>query len=145
MSITWSEELEVGAEIMDTQHKALIEKYNVVISACDAGRGQEELEDALSFLCDYTVKHFSHEEALQRQMSYPEYSRHKQLHEDFKATVADLAAQFKQNGPSSAILEKFNTDVGEWLINHIKGEDTKVASYGAHLVDFSNTNPLDMF
>ena len=145
MAITWSEELEVGVEIMDTQHKALIEKYNVLMSACDAGRGQEELEGALDFLCEYTVKHFSDEEALQRQMNYPEFSRHKQLHDDFKVTVADLATQFKQDGPSSAILDKFNTDVGEWLIKHIKGEDTKVASYGSHLIDFSNTNPLDQF
>jgi len=134
MVITWSEELEVGIETMDTQHKELIEKFNALMNACDAGRGQEELESTLDFLCDYTIKHFSDEEALQQQINYPEFSRHKQLHDGFKVTVANLAAQFKQDGPSSAILDKFSTDVGEWLIKHIKREDTKVASYSSHLV-----------
>ena len=134
MTITWSEELEVGIETMDMQHKELIEKFNALMTACDAGRGQEELEGALDFLCDYTVKHFSDEEALQQQINYPEFSKHKQLHDGFKVTVANLATQFKQDGPSSAILDKFNIDVGEWLIKHIKREDTKVASYSSHLV-----------
>ena len=134
MVITWSEELEVGIETMDAQHKELIEKFNTLMSACDAGKGQEELESALNFLCDYTVKHFSDEEALQHQIDYPEFSRHKELHDNFKVTVANLAAQFKQDGPSSAILDRFSIDVGEWLIKHIKREDTKVASYSSHLV-----------
>ena len=134
MVITWSEELEVGIETMDMQHKELIGKYNTLMDACAAGKGQEELESALDFLCDYTVQHFSDEEALQREIGYPEFEKHKQLHDGFKVTVADLVTQFKQSGPSSATLDRFKTDVEEWLIKHIKREDTKVASYSSHLV-----------
>jgi len=133
MTITWSEELEVGIELMDTQHKELIEKFNTLMNACSTGRGREELESSLDFLCDYTVKHFSDEEELQRQINYPEFEKHKELHDNFKATVANLAAQFKDEGPSSGLVVKFTTDVGDWLIKHIKREDTKVASYSSQL------------
>ncbi|MDR2855447.1 MAG: bacteriohemerythrin [Methanomicrobiales archaeon] len=134
MVITWSEELEVGIETMDMQHKELIEKFNTLMNACAVGKGQEELESALTFLCDYTVQHFSDEEALQQQIGFPEFSRHKQLHDGFKVTVANLATQFKQDGPSPAILDRFSVDVGEWLIKHIKREDMKVASYSSHVL-----------
>jgi hemerythrin len=133
MTITWDKELEVGIELMDTQHKELIEKFNTLMNACEAGRGQEELKGALDFLCDYTEKHFSDEEALQQQINYPEFSKHKQLHDDFKVTVANLANQLKEEGPSSAILDRFSIDFGEWLIKHIKREDVKVASYSSRL------------
>ena len=133
MTITWSEELEVGIELMDTQHKELIEKFNTLMNACSTGRGRDELESSLDFLCDYTVKHFSDEEALQRQINYPEFERHKELHDNFKATVANLATQFKDKGPSTALVVSFTNDVGNWLIKHIKREDTKVASYSSQL------------
>ena len=134
MTITWSEELEIGIETMDMQHKELIEKFNTLMDACDAGRGHEEMEHALDFLCDYTVKHFSDEEALQQEINYPEFERHRQLHQGFKVTVTNLANQLKEEGPSDALLDRFNIDFGEWLIKHIQREDVKVASYSSNLV-----------
>jgi hemerythrin len=129
MAIAWSKELEIGIETVDMQHKELIERFNALMSACAAGRGHAELENALNFLCDYTIKHFSDEESLQRRIGYPEFSRHKQLHEDFKVTVTNLVTQFKEEGPSLAIHARLCIDVGDWVIKHIKQEDLKIASY----------------
>jgi len=129
MAIAWSKELEIGDETIDMQHKDLIEKFNAFMSACTAEQGQEELESSLDFLCEYTVKHFTDEEALQRRINYPEYKKHKQLHDEFQVRVANLADLFKQKGPSDAIVARISTDVGEWLITHVKWEDTKLASY----------------
>jgi hemerythrin-like metal-binding protein len=133
MTITWNEELEVGLEIIDTQHKELIERFNTLMNACSAGKGRDELESSLDFLRDYTVQHFSDEEALQRKINFPEFERHKGLHEGFKVTVANLVTQFKNEGPSSALVVKLSTDVGDWLIKHIKREDVKVASYSSQV------------
>jgi len=135
MAIAWSKELEIGNETIDMQHKKLIEKFNVLMSACADGRGRDELESSLDFLCEYTVQHFSDEEALQRKINYPEYEKHKQLHDDFKVRVTNLVDQFKQEGPSSAIVIRLSTDVGEWLIKHIKREDAKFASYLTYIED----------
>jgi hemerythrin len=103
------------------------------MNACSARKGRDELESSLNFLCDYTVQHFSDEEALQRQINFPEYERHKRLHDGFKVTVANLVAQFKDEGPSSALVIKLSTDIGDWLIKHIKREDVKVASYSSQV------------
>jgi len=129
MTISWSKELEVGEESIDSQHKEIIEMFNALMSACGAGRGKDELENALDFLCDYTVKHFSSEEMIQRQINYPDFSKHKQLHDDFKVRVTNLSNLFKQEGPSSVIVVKLSTDVGEWLLKHIRHEDKKLGPY----------------
>ena len=129
MIITWSEDLEIGDECIDMQHKELVEMFNALVAACSAGRGQDELERALDFLCEYTVKHFHDEEALQIKIDYPELMSHKQHHENFKVTVTNLIAMFKEGGPSLSILARLNIDVGEWLIKHIKHEDKKLEPY----------------
>jgi len=129
MTITWSTKFEIGDKMIDMEHKQLVEKYNGLISACSTGQEREELESALDFLCKYTVKHFYHEELLQLRINYPEYKRHKEIHEAFKVTVADLAVKLKENGPSIPVLVKLNTDIGGWLVNHIRDEDAKIAAY----------------
>jgi hemerythrin len=129
MAITWNKKLEIGVESVDMQHKELVERFNTLMTACSVGRGQEELESSLAFLCDYTIKHFSDEEELQLQIGYPEFLRHKQLHEDFKVAVTNLVIQFKEEGSSFALHARLCIDVGDWVIKHIKQEDTKLASY----------------
>ena len=136
MVIAWDKKLEIGDQTIDTQHQQLVETFNALMNACAAGQGRDELENALNFLCEYTVKHFAEEEALQLQINYPEFSKHKQLHEDFKVRVTNLANQFKQEGPSFSILARLNIDVGDWLLKHIMHEDKKFAPYiNSHATD----------
>jgi hemerythrin len=77
----------------------------------------------------YTAKHFGDEEKLQIQYQYPDYMNHKTLHEGFKKFVNELATQIKKDGPTAALISKVTFGVGDWLISHIKKEDTKVAGH----------------
>jgi hemerythrin len=103
--------------------------FNDLITACSSGKGSAELEKSLGFLVDYTVKHFADEESWQSSVNYPEYQKHRQIHNDFKAKVTGLVAQFKKDGPTPVILVTLNSAVGEWLINHIRQEDAKIGSF----------------
>lgn len=127
MAYTWSKELETGNEMIDTQHKQLIEAFNNLLEACTTGKAQTDLNKTMDFLIQYTVKHFADEEKLQRQYNYPEYENHKKLHEDFKLVVLDLAEQLKKDGSSISLVTKVNLNIGNWLRNHIKKEDAKIA------------------
>ncbi len=129
MAFVWSKDLETGNSIIDQEHRTLIDAINDLMSACAAGKGRVELEKTCRFLQDYTVKHFDHEEQLQRQSQYPDAVRHKQYHEEFKRVVKDLSDQLAKEGPTLALVGKVNSSIAGWLLNHIKREDVKVAAH----------------
>ena len=129
MAYTWNRELETGNTLIDTQHRQLIDAINNLLEACRTGKGRAELDKTITFLNSYTNKHFSDEEKLQLQYQYPDYQNHKKMHEQFRIVVRDLTDQLRANGPSIDLVGKVNNSIGNWLINHIKTQDTKVAAH----------------
>lgn len=129
MAFTWTEDLRTGNELIDQQHKQLIQAINELLNACAQGKGRTEVERTMRFLQDYTAKHFADEEQLQQRYRYPDYANHKRYHEAFKQTVRDLAQELQKEGPTIVLVGKLNTSVGGWLLNHIKREDVKVAAH----------------
>jgi methyl-accepting chemotaxis protein len=124
----WDDSFVSGIRIVDIRHKRLFEMVNRLIDACEQGTGKEELVKSLSFLATYTVKHFSEEEALQQKYGYAEYPAHRQIHEAFKKTVGDFAAELELQGPSEELIERLKREVGGWLVNHVKVVDLKMAA-----------------
>jgi hemerythrin len=129
MSYVWTAELATGNIAIDTQHKQLVKAVNDLIDACKSGQGRTSLNTTMKFLVDYTVKHFADEENLQKQYNYPDFVNHKKLHDAFRASAVALAKQLETEGASIALVAKVNSSVGDWLVNHIKREDMKVAAH----------------
>jgi hemerythrin len=129
MAYTWTPDLETGNPLIDSQHKQLIQALNDLLNACMSGKGKETLHSTLDFLASYTVKHFGDEEKLQIQHQYPDYQNHKKLHLAFVSFVNDLAAKLKTQGPTTLLVGQVTTGVGDWLVNHIKREDLRVANH----------------
>lgn len=129
MAYQFTDDLLTGNTIIDTQHRQLIQAINDLLAACAAGKGRAELEKTTNFLYDYTTKHFSDEEQLQKQSGYPDYPQHRQYHETFKRTVAELNKKLSEQGPTIPLVGEVNTAIAGWLLNHIKREDTKVAAH----------------
>jgi hemerythrin-like metal-binding protein len=127
--LAWRAELETGNQVIDTQHKELFKLTSDLVDACAKGQKPAALEEALSFLTSYTIKHFTDEEALQLEYHYPAYEDHKKLHDDFKKTVAALIAEYKEKGSSLDLSDKVYSVIVRWLIQHITGEDSKIAAY----------------
>lgn len=129
MAYEFTADLETGHVTIDNQHRQLIEALNDLLTACAAGQGRAKLEKTTKFLYDYTAKHFADEERLQQQSEYSGYSVHKQYHDSFKITVAELIKKLDEQGPTIPLVGEVNSVVAGWLINHIKREDTKVAAH----------------
>lgn len=129
MAYVFSKELETGNSMIDFEHKKLIETINALLEACSKGKGRDEINRTMAFLCSYTEKHFSDEEALQRQSGYPGYLEHRGYHDYFKKEVADLAERLKKEGPSIVLVGELNRALADWFINHIKTQDKKVAAH----------------
>jgi methyl-accepting chemotaxis protein len=125
----WDDSFVTNIRIIDARHRRLFETINRLIDACDQGKGQEVLAKSLAFLSDYTIKHFSEEEELQQKYGYPEYVAHRQLHENFKKTVREFAAELEAKGPSEDLIAKLKKEVGGWLVTHVKAVDAKLAAF----------------
>lgn len=126
---TWVKDLETGNAMIDTQHKQLIQAINNLLEACAKGQGRTQIDETLKFLDNYILSHFQDEEALQRKYQYPDYINHKQYHEGFKKTVKEIVEEYKKGGATIILVGKVNKSIAEWLINHIKKEDKKVAEH----------------
>lgn len=134
MALEWSKDMEIGNHQIDREHRQLVDKVNEFYVACQKGKGKEEMLSILRFLKQYTVTHFAHEEKLQMESHYPDFARHRRIHNDFIQTVLAVEEKLEKEGPSVTLVVEINQKIGNWLINHIKKEDTKV---GKHLLEQS--------
>jgi hemerythrin len=127
MEYVWDKSLETGNLKIDSQHKELIAALNNFIRTCKTGRGKEELKKSLDFLNNYTIKHFFDEEQLQQQYKYPDFENHKTYHNEFKKAIRDLSVAMIMKGASETLVNDVQHTIGDWLVNHIKVQDVKVA------------------
>ncbi len=128
MAYDFDKTLETGNTLIDSQHKELIASINRLLDACSQGKGREEIKNTISFLKNYTDKHFGDEEVLQQKYKYPDIVNHKNLHQTFKDDVKKISEEFEQNGTSIALTFKVNS-IAAWFINHIKVQDKKVVAH----------------
>ncbi|MDD3396415.1 MAG: bacteriohemerythrin [Acidaminococcaceae bacterium] len=117
--------LKTNNEIIDGQHKALIDAINNLYDAIDSGAGPEGAKKALDFLAQYTIFHFGGEEKLWAANGYPLFTEHKAAHDAFVKTVRDLYLDLDKNGLTDDFAKRVEKEVTNWLINHIQGADMK--------------------
>ena len=129
MAYQWDSSLETGHDKIDNQHKQLIAALNNIIDASRGGQGSEEIFKTLDFLTGYTIMHFSTEEKLQLQYDYPDYLVHKRYHDEFKITVTALTKRLTDEGPTEEMIDTVTSTIGNWLLNHIKGDDFRMAAF----------------
>ena len=129
MAYQWDASLETGHIKIDNQHKQLIAALNNIIEASQQGKGRDEIFKTLDFLTGYTLMHFSTEEKLQVDYNYPDYIVHKRYHDEFKVTVGELTQKLINEGPTEGLIGEVTTAIGKWLLNHIKGDDFRMAAF----------------
>jgi hemerythrin-like metal-binding protein len=127
--IIWTEKMSVGVEVLDTDHKRLIDLLNDLHDGIDAGHGTERLDRVLDGLLDYASTHFAHEEDFFAQSGYPGAAEHTQEHRALTKLVKDVQARYNQ-GKFEALSMNTMNFLKEWLTDHIQGSDK---NYKAHL------------
>ena len=129
MAYQWDSSLETGYAKVDNQHKQLVAAVNNLMDASQNGKGDHAVMETLEFLTGYAVKHFMDEEELQVQFNYPDYLNHKRIHEDFKRKVGEFVGKVQKEGPTQEVIGEVSTEIGAWLLNHIKGDDFRMATF----------------
>ncbi|MCL1816340.1 MAG: hemerythrin family protein [Clostridiales bacterium] len=127
--IAWKDKYRLGNKQVDEQHYQLFLLVSKIVEYCTDGSDITKLKETLDFLVEYTVQHFCDEEALQLRYNYPDYEKHRQMHEAFKITAQNLAKKFEASGSSKELSHDVNTIVVNWLVNHILREDKKIGEH----------------
>ena len=131
-SFEWMEELETGNQMIDSEHKMLLQLCSNLLQSCAAQPDWDTLHATICFLQEYIKTHFQHEEHLQRQSDYPDYPAHRHCHETFIRTVEHLSNRLEQEGATVQLTTELNQCLCSWMIHHIKIADTKFAYYLSH-------------
>ncbi len=125
--IVWSDELSVGIEEIDGQHKVLIQLINQMHNAIHEQHGSDVVLKILSDLADYTKIHFAVEESLMRILGFPGYEEHKEIHEELFQHVVEL--QEKVTSGKTAISFELLHFLKAWLSQHIMNEDMQYSGF----------------
>ncbi len=129
MGINWTQNLSVGINEIDEQHKVWFEKANALFDACIQQKGKDYISHLLDFLDEYTKIHFSDEEKYMLQINYPEYSNQKGLHSSFINELEKLKSDYESSGGNVAVVINANQLILKWLTNHILLEDKKIGDF----------------
>jgi len=115
----WTRDLESGIQVIDAQHKRIIDFINELYDAREAGR-VDETNRVMEGLLNYTITHFEFEEGLQEKAGYPFLKAHQRIHEIFMKKVADIRARA---AAGEEVALELLTLLKGWLVSHIKSED----------------------
>lgn len=120
--IVWTEDMSVGCEALDNDHKILVQALNDFVEAADNDEGVFVTDGIFSVLADYTNYHFAREEKVMEACGYEDLDRHKQAHESLKEQLFDCRTRYMLN-PNAELEEEVRDFLMNWLQTHILIKD----------------------
>lgn len=127
--VAWNDYLKTGIELVDQQHRGLVDLANETAArlADGATLSGDEIRGLLAYLIDYAEVHFGTEEALMALAGLDgrHVEHHRHTHSRFMRRVREMQARAADNdGTDGRQLMDF---LGGWLIHHILGDDRAMA------------------
>ncbi len=121
--VEWSTDFELGIEVIDAQHRRIVDYINQLVDLQDQGDSQKVAE-ILDNLVDYTFSHFAFEESLMEEAGYEFLYVHQHTHEAFTRRIQELHEKFRQGNDVSLDLGGM---LQTWLFDHIVSDDRSYA------------------
>lgn len=132
MPIYWTNDLNTGIDVIDHQHRQIVDYINQ-IEAANIAKDKTKIKEVVSACVDYTLSHFAFEESLQEEAGYKYCKPHKKVHDLFTRKVAEYQERVNMGDD---IGEELYGMLSRWLINHIKRDDADyVAAVKANMVN----------
>jgi len=122
-AIAWSSRYAVGIEVIDGQHREMLELVNRVLEGLRVGREPDELVEVLRELVRCTEHHFATEERLMDELGAKaarHRAEHRRLVESLRRFTDQLDAEALGRGP------RF---LRQWLLEHIEAIDRPFAAF----------------
>lgn len=125
--IYWMPKYNTGIEIIDQQHRLLVDLINELQKNQENGNDRQTSLKIIKKIQMYAASHFAREEHLFEIHGYPGTDEHLQEHDYFEDMLVQFEDEFKagrQDLTGSAI--EFFSD---WLVNHINGSDQEYVPF----------------
>ncbi len=129
MLLVWSDDIAVGVEIIDIQHKKLFDALNRLVAAIDSGSGSAEVECVIDFLDNYVVEHFDTEEKLMNEVSCPRMDEHIEQHKIFVKSLGEVKEFYAREGATEDLSLMLRSNLCHWLFTHIMMVDKEMGLF----------------
>ncbi len=120
--IKWSPDYEIGIEKIDDEHKKLVDIINDFYNAFAFAQGHVEIGKVINELVNYTIFHFTAEEEMFKNSSYPDTENHMKKHKVFVNKLKEYHKEVSEGNLTTSY--DMVTFLKDWLIIHIKETDT---------------------
>ena len=125
--IAWSDAMSVGHAGIDERHRMIIDCLNRLHPLLGLPGRDAEVHGVIETLEDFVLVHFSEEEHVLRVIGYPDWRRHKEMHDAMYELVFKMKADVEHERTPDAQL--VFAILNDWLVGHILGEDRKYIPY----------------
>ncbi len=124
MGFAWREQLSVGNDVIDSDHKYLVDLINRVEEVLKT-KNSKALPEVLDSLSKYALVHFSREEKIAQAAGYVSTSQLSQSHHALTQQLDEIKAEMLQAHMdwSSTAVDHFVSFLRRWLIEHVIKED----------------------
>jgi hemerythrin len=141
--LKWKKDLDTGIDVIDGQHKQIVEYINKLDDA-RLTNNRLVIAKVIADTVDYTVSHFGFEETLIEDADYEFTRPHKRVHELFIKRVSEYKQRFDDG---EDVADELHGLLSRWLFSHIQNDDAAyVPSVKASLADLgSNRKKSGLF
>lgn len=129
MYLEWDNNLNIGINEIDEQHKKLFKCLDELLISMKDGKAKSEVIKTLDFLEEYVYRHFEDEENIQKKYNYPKYNEQHNQHEEFKKELKKLREGFQKQGTSNLLALNVQKNIVTWCKNHIMILDKELGDY----------------
>ncbi|NJK97611.1 MAG: hemerythrin family protein [Bacteroidales bacterium] len=125
--LKWENEFNTGESKIDEQHQQIFKYINQLHHAIKMDKDEDEVNEILKGLKDYSIYHFNLEEEMMKNKLYPKFESHHGEHVIFIDRLEMLAADMRiKNRSISMRLLKF---LKVWFSGHILNTDKKFVQF----------------
>jgi len=126
--LPWSDSFSTGIEVLDADHRALVQGINDICACWRAQRRSDALR-ALGALVALAREHFQREEAVLRSLaSYDRLPEHASEHRARLKQLTDLVQRFHDSGDAGDATP-LCTSLIDWFLRQSIGHDAAIKGY----------------
>lgn len=122
----WTDSLAVGIDVIDKDHKVLVDQLNMLADTLDTGADEVITASVINVLVDYTAFHFERERRMMDTTGFPGAAQHLREHDLMVAKVKAMNKGFTAGTIEAGELFKF---LKVWLTQHIMKSDKDLAAH----------------
>lgn len=125
-SVHWEEQLELGNDLIDTQHRMLVLLCRKLDIAIKTKESEQVIRWVMLELKKFTEFHFVSEENFMHEIGYPDIDDHALIHSELLSQLDVMLAKISHHKEFPEDLLYF---LNKWLVQHVVLEDLKIAKF----------------